>query len=139
MGARGKLSTNNEVKQSGKPNCPKTLSKGAKAIWNVIVKDLESRGLLDETDGHILEQFAILKDQQQVCLDFIAENGLTFETASGMRRPHPEVKMASECGKAIKGLLEAMGLTPAARARLQGVDTSEAIDPKWLNPPGMGE
>lgn len=117
----------------GKPTCPSHLKGVARTKWTKIVDYLDEMGVLSKTDGDVVEQLCLLYARQYEAERVLAKEGLTFTTPSGFRRPIPEVGIANDCAKQIKGLLETLGLTPAARARVN-TTKEEEIDQKWIPP-----
>ena len=138
MGARGpskkpatlkilegsKLKIQQEVKPIPiAPECPIWLSPFAQEEWNRTSRQLERLGLLTEIDGGAFEGYCTAYGQWKEAHLILREKGLTFCTPNGYEQQRPEVAIANNAAKIMRGFIAEFGLSPAARARM-------AIDPK---------
>jgi P27 family predicted phage terminase small subunit len=119
----------------GIPDRPPELTGEAAREWDRIVPELDGAGLLAVADRGILAAYCCAVADMLAARDAINRNGrfLTqpVQTSRGERLgtrtvEHPAVKLLDRASSRVKVLGEALGLTPASRARLQGEEPAEA-------------
>jgi len=127
MGQRGpisplKLATNKtssaQVADPSLPDPPEWLSARALAAWNDLGPLLVREGLMHPAYraafACLCSSFATFADMQ----DELHEAGHCYETARGLTRAHPLVKMTRDYAQLFLTFAKDFGLTPASRARL---------------------
>lgn len=115
----------------GLPDPPAHLTDVGLEAWRVVGARLEDMGVVQVQDAHALELFVDAWSEYREAREYLVANGLTYESATptGMiRRPNPEVRIASDAWKRLKGILPEFGLTPSARSRLEVAPPAE-VDP----------
>lgn len=100
------------------PECPIWLSDFAQEEWARVYEKLERLGLLTEVDGTAFEAYCTAYGQFKEAHLILREKGLTFSTPNGYEQQRPEVAIANNAAKVMRGFMIEFGLTPAARARL---------------------
>lgn len=105
----------------GVPECPEYISDRAKEAWWKIAPRLNEMGVLTLADGVALEMLVEAYAEYRTALDAVAEHGATYEAATQtgvIIRSRPDVAIASDAFKRVKGLLVEYGLTAASRTKL---------------------
>ena len=105
------------------PSCPKHLSTEAEAVWDYIVPELASFGLVARADFYVLERYCRLVVEERNLSDFIAENGLSCRlvTKEGheYNAQYTEVSQLNRVRSEMLKIEVQLGLTQAARTRIQ--------------------
>jgi len=109
------------------PSAPIWLGDRAAAIWDQVAPWLVESRILTDTDLHNLEIFCTAYQRWREAQDDITKNGIVVMGAR-QEIKNPACTVANECVRQINTFGAALGLDPAARARLK---TSE---PKKVNP-----
>ena len=105
----------------GKPTCPKSLGKEAKAEWRRVVKHLEAMGLLAQTDRAMLTAYCEAWGEFVETLEAIKKAPSFVEAIEwGL------LKAKNDAAKRILQFAQHFGLSPAARARL---GTGQSVKP----------
>ncbi len=105
---------------------PGWLSKFACEEWYRVVPALEKAGMLTALDETAMVNYVVAYDRFRQAQEVIQEHGFTTHTAAGGYKKRPELQVISEAQMTMRRFMEAFGLTPASRARLN------------LNPPAEG-
>ena len=109
------------------PTKPKDLTRDAEWLWDQVIEQLSTVGLLKPLDAPALqiacETYARWKEAQKIRLD----RGPTMETASGTRAG-PWVGIEERAGKEFRAWCAEFGFTPAAERNLVGKDDGGADD-----------
>ena len=109
----------------GRPQCPRHLSKPAKAEWRRCVKLLEQRKACTPGDYAVLALYATtyarwLQALAEMDGQLMVE--VTVADSHGVprvkRKVHPLLPVAQACERELKSLAAQMGLTPVSRARV---------------------
>lgn len=103
------------------PNAPETLTPDAKDLWDELAPKLIGLGLLTDMDMGTLEGYCaawVTYKQAQAAID---EHGLVYSTPTGNLRPRPEVNIAHKYLQLLRGYMNELGLSPAARAHMSKV------------------
>lgn len=133
-GNPGKRPLNNREPQPtvGKSKCPVWMSPKAKLAFRELSEVLcDELGVLTVADRKALELLCDAYSEYRDARDYVRKNGATYETHSvtgkdeegvpvltTVVRKRPQVDMASDAWKRVKGMLVEFGLTPSSRTRL---------------------
>ena len=115
------------------PLPPEWLSDTARAYWSEVGAVLLSMKLCTAADGpalmlltETLAEWAEARKAVHLC-------GLTYDTTTVtgdvMRRPNPEVAIASDAMKRSLRMLLEFGLTPASRGKVSALNDGDGNDP----------
>lgn len=122
IGANGKRGADLSPKATkGRPVCPGWFGDEARELWNAVVPELESMGVLATIDGAVLNGLCANYQKAVDAERTITEEGATFTGEKGMIHRHPAVGIASECWALVARYQAEIGLSPAARGRLKTV------------------
>ena len=114
--------------KGGLKDPPKDMPHAAKLEWRYIVSNAPE-GLLTKVDRAVLrlycESLALYKDARKGMDD----DGLVTKTPNGMMQQSAWVGIANQAQKNILRCAQEMGLTPAARTRIQLADGGEGENP----------
>ena len=100
------------------PRPPAHLSQRAAAEWRYLAHELVQAGILTGADLRALELLAETLAMEGEMRAVIAAEGATIPAAEGGRKGHPALKIATEARSQAIRLLEAFGLTPVSRQRV---------------------
>lgn len=132
MPKTGKPSTGSMSKAT--PKRPPFLEGEAAAEWDRIVPELESAGLLTNADRAVLSAYCQAWEELVECTRIIHKDGRfitrVIQTARGDElgeeiKPHPALMSQRDAIGRVRSLLDALGLTPAARRRMQMADEAK--------------
>lgn len=119
--------------RKGAPSRPAWLVGEAAAEWDRLAPELDAAGLLAVVDTGILAAYCVAVADLKAATAEIEKNGRCYleaqQTSKGQTighrpRENPAVKHADSAARRIEKLGAALGLTPAARSRLE----SDAAD-----------
>ena len=117
----------------GIPECPETLSAGAKQEWRRVCSDLRDAGLLSKVDRCALAIYADNWSRWMEALEVLKVSPLVVETLNGslIQNPHLGIlnRAQDKCGK----FLAKFGMSPADRA---SIPASATKPPKKTSPGG---
>ena len=118
----------------GKIKPPTYLTAKAKKAFLELARITNAMHILSEGDSLALAMLCDAWAEYRDARDFVHQNGSTYKTTNKlgdiMFRARPEVAIASDAYKRVRGLLNDFGLTPAARAK---VNSEEADDDVMSN------
>jgi P27 family predicted phage terminase small subunit len=100
------------------PKCPDFLDKEAKAHWRKLAPHLERCGLLTEVDGPAFARYCAAYSLWLKASEELNRDGLTVKGYRNHERKHPALTTLFRCEAVMGPLMQAFGLTPASRARL---------------------
>ncbi len=100
------------------PRPPGHLSPRAAAEWRHLARELVETGVLTGADLRALELLAETLALEADMRAIVAREGATIAGAEGGRKGHPALKIGAEARSQAIRLLEAFGLTPASRQRV---------------------
>lgn len=100
------------------PRCPSWLAPTAKTEWKRLAKTLVKLGILSELDRAMLAAYVQAWARWQQAERILEEHGLTFTTPNGYLQQRPEVSIARAERKGMMQAAAELGLSPAARTRL---------------------
>ncbi len=105
------------------PSCPERLSEDAKSVWEYVVPELASLGLISRADLYVLERYCRFIVEEWGLSEFIIKNGLACELTSkegaDYRSQYPEVSERNRVRAHLAKMESQLGLTQAARTRIQ--------------------
>ena len=108
--------------QPGTPIMPASLGPVGTVLWKELIAELSHRRTLVAGDKRILEATCMAYENMMTASATIAETGSVYasDTANGeMLRPRPEVQQRSDAFRRYLKCLDALGMTPNSRMRLQ--------------------
>jgi len=115
------------------PTPPEWLSPLAKHYWAEVGAVLLSMQLTTMADGPALQLLTEALAEWAQARQKVHSIGLVYEmqTEAGetMRRPNPEVAIASDAWKRALRMLTEFGLTPASRGRVSALGGDQEADP----------
>ena len=108
----------------GKPRCPDWLDKDAKTMWRHLVPLLDAMGVLTRLDGNALARYCRLWSRWRKAEAFIDKNGEMFPIRQDNGQVKyfgqwPQVAIAHKLALQLTRLEQELGMTPAARTRVQ--------------------
>jgi len=106
--------------KAGCPDCPTVVSrdKDAKAMWDWLVTNLDSMGILTLADRLVLELIANDYSELQQALRLVKKEGMILRGEKGGSYSHPALNIAASARKRIHFVMQNLGLTPKAREQL---------------------
>ena len=111
------------------PSCPAHLGDAAKVAWGRLVEMLDRIGVLTEGDSMALERLCDCYADILACRELIERDGRTYTvmTAQGdtLIKGNPAVAQLRAADAQLKSYLVELGLTPAARSKIQVTDGDE--------------
>ena len=115
------------------PTPPEWLSERAKAYWAEIGAVLLAMKLCTAADGPAMMLLTETLAEWAEARQAVHGIGLVYEmqTEGGqtMRRPNPEVAMASDAMKRTLNMLREFGLTPSSRGKVSALGDNDGKDP----------
>jgi P27 family predicted phage terminase small subunit len=115
------------------PLPPEWLSEKAKQYWGEVGGVLLSMKLCTVADGPALELLTEALAEWAEARRAVHLAGLTYETTTMtgdvMRRPNPEVAIASDAWRRALKMLTEFGLTPASRSKVSALGGEDGKDP----------
>lgn len=96
----------------------------AVTMWKSIIPELLKRKILKLTDMHNVEMFCMAYHNLREAQHEVVLYGITIQTESG-RVKNPALTVVNEVSKQIAQFGSMLGLDPASRTRLMGVDKSK--------------
>jgi P27 family predicted phage terminase small subunit len=120
------------VRLSRPPRPPAHLSERAAAEWRRLAQELVANGVLTSADLRALELLSETLALEAEMRALIAAEGATIRSGEGGRKGHPALKIAADARAQAIRLLEAFGLTPVRRQRLDRQVLPCADDLPWV-------
>jgi len=112
------------------PKPPAFLDRIGKAAWRRLVSALNDRGLLlADLDFGLLESWCTVYAAFVNAQEAVRKNGATFTTSTGYVGPRPEIAIAHKSRAQLKALGAELGLSTAARARMNVTALPEPGEP----------
>jgi P27 family predicted phage terminase small subunit len=106
------------------PDMPHGLDERAKTAWRQVVRDLDASGVIDRSDGIVIELLATAIARFREARDVIRREGFLHENSQG-RVTHPAVGVMERAEKQILQLVDRLPMSPWGRARLNLLMTSD--------------
>lgn len=103
----------------GAPPRPAGLNRRAVAAWTALCTELAALGLLAKTDGAMLEAASVAISRAREARAKVNRDGILAFGSQGQAVVHPAVKLERELWEQARRLLGELGLSPAARLRMQ--------------------
>lgn len=111
---------------------PDYLDPLAKAYYKFLVSELEISGLLTNLDIKILEQTSDAMSKLRQCDDILNVEGLIVTSYDGrgneINKEHPAIKIKMQYMNVFKTLSNQLGMSPASRAQLAGMQIQAKAD-----------
>lgn len=108
---------------------PDYLDTLAQVYYEFLVNELEISGLLTNLDVKLVEQCADAMSKLRQCDDIINREGIIISTFDGrgneVLKEHPAVKSKMSYLNAFKTLSSQLGMSPASRAQLAGMQVQK--------------
>lgn len=102
-----------------KKTAPTWMNDQAKKEWCRVIKlIIEEEKELEEKDFKTLETYCVNYAKWLKCEEILDKKGLTFETPNGYVQQRPEVSIGNKAQERLLAAAKELGLTPAARARM---------------------
>lgn len=115
------------------PMVPTWLSEKARQYWDMIGHVLLNMRVVSVADGPALSMLCDVLAEWAEAREYVLLNGSTYSTytkqGDEMRRPNPEVAMASDAWRRAMVMLTQFGLTPASRSKVSALGGDERKDP----------
>lgn len=109
-----------------KKTAPIWMNDQAKKEWRRVIKlIIEEEKELEEKDFKTLETYCVNYAKWLKCEEILDKKGLTFETPNGYVQQRPEVSIGNKAQERLLAAAKELGLTPAARARMNRNKTYE--------------
>jgi P27 family predicted phage terminase small subunit len=121
-----KLNRDEPQAPEGEPVRPPILDYTGKKFWVQCVADLRKLGLLYETDGTILALACLSYSRLREAKLALKGKPQTFKSAAGFVALRPEVGIMQRETAILRNCLAEMGLTAAARSRIQVPEQEKA-------------
>lgn len=100
---------------------PKHLSGVARSTWETLVPLLNQQHMLKQIDKNIMTALCEQVSVERLAYQAIQDNGVVLESG----RKNPACQVLDSATAKVKSLAESLGLSPAARASLMNVETSD--------------
>lgn len=101
-----------------RPECPKWLTKEAKAEWKRVADPLHKLGLLTELDRQTLAMYCECWARYLASQQVLAREGDTYIQPNGIPKQRPEYYIMKDCLKELRLFIKLFGLSPEARMRM---------------------
>jgi P27 family predicted phage terminase small subunit len=99
------------------PPLPRTLAASMADDWNVVVADLQGRGILTTSMLAVVETYVGAIWVARECRTAIADKGLFAQAKDGQPKPNPALAMLKAAQETVSRLAAELGLTPLSRSR----------------------
>ena len=100
---------------------PKHLSGVARSTWETLVPLLNQQHMLKQIDKNIMTALCEQVSVERLAYQAIEDNGVVLDSG----RKNPACQVLDSATAKVKSLAESLGLSPAARASLMNVETSD--------------
>lgn len=116
----------------GIPPCPKSLKGEAKEHWAKLTAILDQLGILSTSDADAIEIYCSVFARWRKAERMVALHGEIMEVGeNGYQTQNPWLNIANGCIKQLNSLMGNMGLSPAARAKVNGAMKDDTTSDKW--------
>lgn len=109
--------------------CPTWIRGEGRKLWREIRAELEPAGVLCSLDRSMFELLCATWGNLRAATKTLAEEGLTYRTTKGVVKPHPALRIESQCRTAYIGLARCFGLMDGSRKRLPAAKPNAEADP----------
>ena len=107
------------------PRCPGHLSGEARREWRRVAHDLHQAGLLKACDRGALAAYCQAWADWVDANEHLVNEGKVLTTDKGYEYASPWVGIANAASQRMRQYMTEFGLTPSARVRLRGVETTK--------------
>lgn len=111
------------------PEPPSHLSEDARAAWDAAIEMLKPWGILASVDYAVLGAYCTSYALWKQAEELLQTSGLTLETSNGNTIVNPLVAISRRAGKDMVTYGAQLGMTPAARLRLNAEVTEKKENP----------
>jgi len=116
--------THEPTPRAGLPSCPDGLDRRGQAVWDWLIPELESMGILAGCDRNMLERYCEMMSQWHECIAVVRERGSCYEVLKGdgsvqYASARPEASQALKLDTALQRIEAQFGLSPSARTRIE--------------------
>lgn len=111
------------------PRRPEWLNGLAADEWDRVAEILTSQGGIEDIDQTALAAYCQTYAHWRKAVADVNENGLRLDTG----KPNPSARQADALLKQLRGLLNELGFTPAARGRLEPAGDAPTKDDHELD------
>ena len=125
-GNRGKRPLNDrEPKPTpATPTCPDEVQDLARVVWDRIIPELTSMGVLTKIDGETVARYCIASAEWYRASTFIRDTGQTYTSKDSKGRvlsvnPWPQIAIATKYASIMKWCEAELGMTPSSRTRIR--------------------
>lgn len=112
-----------------RPACPRFLNRGARNIWNNLVKELESMGVLTAVDASVLAGYCGAYEEAMRLSRYVDQHGYTLTTPSGYLQQRPEVSVRNKAWDRVAKFGSELGIGAASRSRIEVRKPDDAVNP----------
>jgi P27 family predicted phage terminase small subunit len=113
------------------PRSPAGLSPAAARAWRSLARELVAAGVLSAMDLPMLRLLAEALATEREMGAVLAAEGLTIAAGSGGRKAHPALRAGADARTTAIRLLEAFGMSPASRQRVDQAPPAREADGPW--------
>jgi len=114
-----KLPKNEPKPRPIRPDSPAFLSETARSIWDSLVDELDTMGVLTLVDASVFAGYCSAYAEAQECDKHLAENGLTMTAPSGYSQARPEVAIRNKAWDRVAKFGAELGIGAASRSRIE--------------------
>lgn len=104
---------------------PSFLPPSAKREWKRVVMQLANLGLISDLDVMALAAYCNAYATWLEAIKKVKETGMLVRSPNGYAMPSPYIKIQRDAQAEMLSWLKEFGMTPAARVRVEGGDSSE--------------
>jgi P27 family predicted phage terminase small subunit len=113
------------------PEPPDHLDAVAVREFRRVVDYLDQMGVLSLTDTDHIALYADVYSRWCRATKHLQAHGDTVTMPNGYQAISPHLKIANECIKQMRGLLSDMGMSPAARTKVNVLPQEDIEEDKW--------
>jgi P27 family predicted phage terminase small subunit len=110
------------------PICPEWIRPNARQAWRQLQPQLEAMGVLTKIDGNALARYCQLWARWREAEAHILEHGSVVKSPAGYAMQNPYVSIANKLISALSRLESDLGMTPAARTKIEVPQAKEEPD-----------
>lgn len=110
--------------RKGAPAMPEGMGDFGEQAWKLIVSEASRVGLLTKMDGHAIFAYAVAYQNARTAQLSLLKHGLTYMD-DGIPKRRPESYILNQSLLIMKRYLDAFGMSPASRAKIQVPSSDE--------------
>jgi P27 family predicted phage terminase small subunit len=126
---RRKLNKNEPMPKRAVPSCPSHVDDVAKVAWGRLSVLLDGMGVLTVADTYAFERLCQCYAELLTYKALIDKDGATYTTTSVAGgyaiKANPAVAMHADADRRFHSYLQAFGLTPSSRSKVNAVPTAD--------------